>query len=507
MQMMLQVHYLNVDGQDAYATPINVTYNEDTIRFYWLVTNSVTSKKGTVRFEITATGVNERSETYMWRTRPDGELNILEALSGTKMVEPDNDWYTSFVALMDEKVGQASSYASAAQASAQDAANAAAGVDNKIQNAAAGIKQELQSDLDTNYTKKTELTTELAKYYNKEEVDGFVTLLEGKISGIDGLAAFNCAYDAGTRALTFYNGDAVIKTVTLSTDPSAEWTTAYGKTVDAKISAAVNPVSTALDEYKTSNNEAVKALQDSVGDLPNTLQSDYYNKEATNKLLADKADKTALDGFTNDLTVTKNTVTALQGSVDTANSDIAEIQEKIKDIKPSNGHEYDITYTSDDGHLSLLEDGTTKTVVTIKGGGGGGGEATSTITIERIGDSSLTVVQGDSALISFKFTSVDNAGDDTGNATGNWYVGNTKVATTTITQGKNTFDVTQYLHSGDNTVRLQVTDSMGSVGSKNWSVNVVEFYLESIFDDSLFYSGEVTYRFTPYGNIAKNKFK
>lgn len=61
---------------------------------------------------------------------------------------------------------------------------------------AAGIKQELQNDLDTNYTKKTELTTELAKYYNKEEVDGFVTLLEGKISGIDGLAAFNCAYDA-----------------------------------------------------------------------------------------------------------------------------------------------------------------------------------------------------------------------------------------------------------------------------------------------------------------------
>ena len=43
MQMMLQVHYLNVDGQEAYATPINVTYNEDTIRFYWLVTNSVTS--------------------------------------------------------------------------------------------------------------------------------------------------------------------------------------------------------------------------------------------------------------------------------------------------------------------------------------------------------------------------------------------------------------------------------------------------------------------------------
>ena len=44
---------------------------------------------------------------------------------------------------------------------------------------------------------------------------------------------------------------------------------------------------------------------------------------------------------------------------------------------------------------------------------------------------------------------------------------------------------------------------MGSVGTKTWTVNVVEFYLESSFDDTLVYSGEVTFRYTPYGNIAK----
>ena len=80
---------------------------------------------------------------------------------------------------------------------------------------------------------------------------------------------------------------------------------------------------------------------------------------------------------------------------------------------------------------------------------------------------------------------MDNSGEDTGDATGVWYVGNTKVATSTVYQGKNSFDITQYLHNGDNKIKLQVTDSVGSMGSKTWNINIVEFYLESIFDDSL----------------------
>ena len=160
-----------------------------------------------------------------------------------------------------------------------------------------------------------------------------------------------------------------------------------------------------------------------------------------------------------------------------------------------------ITY--EDSKLNLLENGTVKTTVIIEGGGGGGG-STSTITIERIGESSTAVVKGDTATVEFNFTSVDNSGEDTGDATGVWYVGNTKVATSTVYQGKNSFDITQYLHNGDNKIKLQVTDSVGSMGSKTWNINIVEFYLESIFDDSLVYSGEVTFRFTPYGNINKD---
>lgn len=481
MSMTIQIHYVNANNAENYTAPINVSYSTDKIRFYWMVSNYATIKEGVLKFEIMATGAitvpnSGESKNYLWRTKPNEKLNVLKALTGTAMNNPtDDDWYTQFLATMSQKVGEAQTAATQAAQSAQEA----------------------QAVVDG-------LADTLANYYTKEEVDGFVTLLRDDIAKVDGLAKFDVQYDAETQTIKFLNGEKIIKTITLNTDPSADWVTAFNKTVEAKIDEKIAPVKTELTEYKTSNDAAVKNLQDSVGNLPETLQSDYYNKQAINKLLEAKAEKTSVETVANDLTVVKNTASGLQNSIDTINGDISEIQEQLKNVKPdpNSGREYDITY--EDSKLSLLENGTVKTQVVIQGGGGGGtGGSTSVIKIERLDGSALTVIAGDSAIINFKFSSVDNSGDDTGSATGVWYVGNTKVGTQTVIQGKNSFDVTQYLHSGDNTVKLQVTDSVGSVGTKTWTVNVVEFYLESSFDDTLVYSGEVTFRYTPYGNIAK----
>lgn len=481
MQMTIQIHYLNADKEENYASPINVSYSNTKIRFYWLVANDATAKEGDLQFEIMASGAvsipnTDTTKNYLWRTRPNGHLNVLKSLTGKQMVDPTgNDWYTQFLATMSQKVGEAQVAADQAKQSAQDAKDAVASVDEK-----------------------------LSQFYKKDEVDGFVTMLRGEIADVDGLANFNVQYDNDTRTLTFLNGAVEITKIQLNTDPSAEWVSMYNGIVDGKISAAVTPVQTELTEYKTSNDAAVQELKNSVGDLPETLKSSYYNKEATDALLEKKADKTTVDVLSSDVSGLKNTVGGIQTSVDLANADIAKIQETLKDFKPdeNSGREYDITY--EDSKLNLLENGTIKTTVIIEGGGGGGGGSTSTITIERVGDSSLTIIKGDTATVEFNFTSVDNSGEDTGDATGVWYVGNTKVATSTVYQGKNSFDITQYLHNGDNKIKLQVTDSVGSMGSKSWNINIVEFYLESIFDDSLVYSGEVTFRFTPYGNINKD---
>ena len=480
MTMTIQIHYVNANNAENYTAPINVSYSTDKIRFYWMVSDYATVKDGTLKFEIMATGAitvpsTGESKNYLWRTKPNDKLTVLKALSGTGMVDPTgDDWYTQFLSTMSQKVGEAQT---AATQAAQSAKEAKAVVDG--------------------------LADTLAGYYTKDEVDGFVTLLQDDISKVDGLAKFDVQYSADTQTIKFLNGEKEIKSIILNTDPSADWVTAYNKTVDSKISTAIEPVQTELTEYKASNDAVVKEIKDSVGDLPNTLQSDYYNKAATDALLEKKAEKTSVEAVANDLTVVKNTTSGLQSSIDTINEDISGLEEKINNIKPDEnaGREYDITYT--DSKLSLLENGSVKTTVVIEGGGGGGGGSSSVITIERLDGSALTVIAGNSAIINFNFKSVDNSGDDTGSATGTWYVGNTKVATQTINQGKNSFDVTQYLHSGDNTVRLSVTDSVGSIGTKNWTVNVVEFYLESTFDDTLVYSGDVTFRYTPYGNIAK----
>lgn len=323
MGMTIQIHYVNANNAENYAAPINVSYSDDKIRFYWMVSDYATVKDGVLKFEIMATGAitvpsSGESKNYLWRTKPNEKLNVLKSLTGTAMNDPTgDDWYTQFLSTMSQKVGEAQTAATLAAQSAKDA----------------------QAVVDG-------LADTLANYYTKEEVNGFITLLQGDIAKVDGLAKFDVQYDTETQTIKFLNGDKLIKTITLNTDPSAEWVTAFNKTVDAKIDENVSVVKTELTEYKTSNDAAVKNLQDSVGNLPETLQSDYYNKQATNKLLESKAEKASVETVSNDLTVVKNTASGLQNSIDTINSDISDIQEQLKNVKPdpNAGREYDITY-------------------------------------------------------------------------------------------------------------------------------------------------------------------
>ena len=306
MDMTIQMHYLNANKEENYSSPINVSFSADKIRFYWLVSNDATAKEGELQFEIMASGAvsvpsTDTTKNYLWRTRPNGKLNILKSLTGKQMADPTgNDWYTQFLATMSQKVGEAQVAADQAKQAAQDAKDAVAGVDEK-----------------------------LANFYNKTEVDGFITLLREDLAKVDGLANFAVEYDPETQVIKFKNGDKDLTSITLTTDPSASWVTAYNKTVEAKIDEKLSPIQTELTETK----ESLDELKTEIGDLPNTLQSDYYNKEATDKLLDAKADKTSIEGFNNELNVVKKNIDTVQSTVDTANADIAQLQEDIKNIK------------------------------------------------------------------------------------------------------------------------------------------------------------------------------
>lgn len=487
MGMALQIHYVNSAKEEDYAVPINVEYSDDKIRFGWLVSANATYLAGDLSFELLAVGTNERGDNYIWKTRPNGRLNVAESLAGNGMVEPTQDWYTSFVTEMDAKVGEAMRQANEAKAAALSAQQSAGAVDRVMDSALSTLEDKL--DL------------ALGDYYTAVQVDSIKAALLKQMEAINGMENFAVGYDEDTRVLKFYNGDVVIKSIMLATDPTQEWIGAYNLVVDGKIKTAADALQQDLTAYKQGNDAAVKELQDSVGDLPQTLQSDYYTKDKVDDKLQDKADASALQTVSNDLAIIKGTTAALQSGMDGVNDDIAALNEAIAGIEPGGGNEYEATYQ--DNVFTLLENGEVKNQFTIEGGGGGG-STTSTVTIERVTPSAVTAVSGDAVEIVYNFTSVDNAGDDTGSGTAVWLVGSTQVAASTAVQGENRFDITAYLNSGDNVVNLRITDSFGTVSTKKWTVNLVEFYLESGFDDALFYSGDVVVRYTPYGSVTKN---
>ena len=68
----LSVHYQTKNGYHGHSEPVNVTYNNNKIRFGWLVDAGATIDAGTLKFEIQAYGQirdnNNNLKSYVWKT-------------------------------------------------------------------------------------------------------------------------------------------------------------------------------------------------------------------------------------------------------------------------------------------------------------------------------------------------------------------------------------------------------------------------------------------------------
>lgn len=119
MDMLIQIRYESIaEKKGKVATVINVASNNTYIRFGWLIDAAVTANAGDIIFEIMATGVNEKGNNYIWRTRPNGKFTVLQGLNYDGIIEPSEDWYTSFVNMILGHVAEAKQYADEAKASA-----------------------------------------------------------------------------------------------------------------------------------------------------------------------------------------------------------------------------------------------------------------------------------------------------------------------------------------------------------------------------------------------------
>lgn len=137
------------------------------------------------------------------------------------------------------------------------------------------------------------------------------------------------------------------------------------------------------------------------------------------------------------------------------------------------------------------------------GGSGGGSDNDAKLSVKNAsGWLSKVVGEGQSCSISINWSSIED-GVTTGNGTVKIVVNNVIKASYDIAQGNVNIDVTNYLDAGANTIKITVTDAYDNSRTINFSVTVAAISLTSTFDSSLAYDGDITFPYTPVGNVNK----
>ena len=526
----IEIHYVNANNEDYYVNPVNVEASAHYIRFGWWVDSNATAYAGTLAFEIRAYGTTPAGNTYLWRTRPNTALTVEKSLSGNGVSQPQNyeDWITTFRIEVSNANNAIGELVRQAQAAAQSAAEKAESIDTYS-----------RSDIDGMFAEVNSLSNLRAKFEDnvltlydesKDPTDPDSGYVLSTVDNIDTLnkLSIECETDSNTgeSILNFYDGDnqTPFQSVTLGVIKRAtEWsdfTTQINGQIDSKIN--------------TYNTNTVQPLQDrlsdlssSVGNLPNTLQSDYYTKNQVDQMLDNVSidaeafhtlavNDTTISGLSSDMTTAKADIASIKEDITNADSRMDDIEDSVSAISASvTAHnEYDMTFDDETHTLKLWENtdptqegAIPKTALVITGAGGGGGQtAGSNLAITRITPDTITAKSdSDSVLIRYNFYSA-LADGDTNSITGTavWRVGSTTVATeNNLVQGDKSFNIRPYLNVGSNTVTLAFTDSEGSVATRRWSVTLVNFNITSSFDEFQTYDGDVTFRYTPNGAIDK----
>ena len=214
-----------------------------------------------------------------------------------------------------------------------------------------------------------------------------------------------------------------------------------------------------------------------------------------------------IDANSEDITSLSTNISSLSQTVDKIRSDVDNID--------TEGYTYyhTITKNEDTGNYVLTlyqvkgsdEEIASQTTLPATGGGGGGGSTTTTtVTVERVTASPLIITSTDKAEVEINFSSVDEDGE-TFDATYTWKSGSTILLTGALVQGKNVFDLSDFVSVGTQKFTLTVVDEAGTTVVKSWTIQKVDVRIESSFSDRYTtpIGRSVSFTYTPYGSVNK----
>ena len=482
----ISIHYETKSGRHGAVSPVNVSYNNEKIRFGWLVDSGATVDVGTLKFEIHAygfvTGNDGVQLSYVWKTKSNASLNVLQSLCDCENVvnNIDDSWMQELVTNIAERIAdEIKNVAVGEQVEAAERAAVSA------EQSATNAKQYAEDA----YNAATEATNTVLKDY------ATTNYVDEAVASVDVSEQLKSYVQTSDLEENYYN--------------KTDTTQLINNTVDGKGYATEDYVDGAIAD----------------ADISDKL-NDYYTKSETySKTEVDDALKNmSLDGYATETyvdTKTESLASAISDNADSItgiNSAITAINQSLDSIDKSPNTKYRATY----GNVQLDDGSTAEYMFTLwkeengveevqdrfqimGGGGSSGGSVTLRIAYVEGYTTPLVSTVDERVIVKYDFSGEDSAGDTNLDGTASWKVGNRIVATEDVATGECEFDLTEYVTVGDNKVVLTITHATGAVATKAWTVKVVDVRLESAFDDTKVNTAneQVVFAFTPYGGVNK----
>ena len=123
--MSIWIHYELKDGSGSEDSPVNVMYNDSTIRFGWVIPDKATQQSGDIKIGVWVNGTAPNTKAYILKTEEKIYTIHPGLIPGSGITQPDQTWFENFVEQMDSKVSTAQGHANDAQASKTAAAGSA----------------------------------------------------------------------------------------------------------------------------------------------------------------------------------------------------------------------------------------------------------------------------------------------------------------------------------------------------------------------------------------------
>ena len=480
-KMAISIHFTNSDKQHAASPAVNVQYNNDKIRFAWLVDANATHIDGNLQFEIHADGAisdnTGKSYEYRWKSKPTDKFNIVKSLCQDPNCEPiyvNDDWVQEIVK------------------------NVATAVAEEIKN--------IQVDL-SNYYTKTEVDEKIANV--DVDLTGYATetYVQEKIDAIPkpDLSDYALKTDVPKKVSDLTNDAGYITSIpdeyVTETELDAKgYLTEHQSLSEYALKTEIPSIEGLATETYVDNAVAEVDVSDQLVDYAKS--ADVYTKtEVDNK--TDALSSSISTNATN-ISSLSNTVEGLQSTVNSIDTsprktyDVAYNDTEDPNVGENVFAFYEITNEGQSGEFREI-----KKKFTIVGGSGGG--TTSTLKIEYVTTSPVIVTVNDKVIIKYRFSGQDSSGDPVSDGVATWKIGKQIISTGTAISGENTFDATDYIGIGTQKLTLSITDDAGSLVTKTWTVQKIDIRLESSFNDKLTYNmGAVSFDYTPYGAISKD---